>query len=70
MVLEAFDLGVSSVIVGRAEATFDRPEMSGMLDKLGIDPEYMPIVFVCLGYIEGPYPKIKPRNEERLIMYP
>ncbi|MBQ1367738.1 MAG: nitroreductase family protein [Firmicutes bacterium] len=70
MVLEAFDLGVSSVIVGRAEATFDRPEMSGMLDKLGLDPEYMPIVFVCLGYIEGPYPKIKPRNEGRLIMYP
>ena len=70
MVLEAFDLGISSVIVGRAEATFDRPEMSGMLDKLGLDPEYMPIVFVCLGYIEGPYPKIKPRNEGRLIMYP
>ena len=70
MVLEAFDLGVSSVIVGRAEATFDRPEMSVMLDKLGLDPEYMPIVFVCLGYIEGPYPKIKPRNEGRLIMYP
>ena len=70
MVLEAFDLGVSSVIVGRAEATFDRPEMSGMLDKLGLDPEYIPIVFVCLGYIEGPYPKIKPRNEGRLIMYP
>ena len=70
MVLEAFDLGVSSVIVGRAESTFDRPEMSGMLDKLGLDPEYMPIVFVCLGYIEGPYPKIKPRNEGRLIMYP
>ncbi len=70
MVLEAFGLGVSSVIVGRAEATFDRPEMTGMLDKLGLDPEYMPIVFVCLGYIDGPYPKIKPRNEGRLIMYP
>lgn len=70
MVLEAYDLGVSSVIVGRAEATFDRPEMAGMLDRLGLDPEFMPIVFVCLGYIEGPYPKIKPRSEGRLIMYP
>ena len=70
MVLEAFDLGVSSVIVGRAEATFARPKMEGMLEKLGTDPEYIPIVFVCLGYIEGPYPKIKPRNEGRLIMYP
>ena len=27
----------------------------------------MPIVFVCLGYISGDYPKIKARNEGRSI---
>ena len=67
MVLEAYDLGVSSVIVGRAEATFAHPEMQALLDKWGLDPDYMPIVFVCLGYINGEYPKIKARNEGRSI---
>ena len=67
MVLEAYDLGVSSVIVGRAEATFANPEMQALLDKWGLDPAYMPIVFVCLGYINGAYPRIKPRSEGRAM---
>ena len=67
MTLEAYDLGVSSVIVGRAEATFAQPGMRDLLDGWGLDPAYMPIVFVCLGYIDGEYPKIKPRNEGRYI---
>lgn len=67
MVLEALDLGVSSVIVGRSEATFEHHEMKDLLTKWKIDENYMPIVFVCLGYINGEYPKIKPRNEDRAI---
>ena len=67
MTLEAYDLGVSSVIVGRAEATFSQPGMQEYLDKWGLDPEYMPIVFVCLGYINGAYPAIKARSEGRAI---
>ena len=67
MTLEAYDLGVSSVIVGRAEATFAQPGMQEYLDQWGLDPEYMPIVFVCLGYINGEYPAIKARNEGRAI---
>ena len=41
--------------------------MQELLDQWGLDAEYMPIVFVCLGYINGDYPKIKPRNEGRAI---
>ncbi len=67
MVMEAYDLGVSSCIVGRAEATFSQPGMQEILDTWGLDPEYMPLVFVCLGYINGPYPKIKPRKEDRTL---
>ena len=67
MLLQAYDLGVSSVIVGRAEATFSKPGMQELLDMWGLDPEYMPIVFVCLGYIDGPYPAIKARLEGRAI---
>ena len=67
MTLEAYDLGVSSVIVGRAEATFSKPGMQELLDQWGLDSAYMPIVFVCLGYINGPYPAVKARNEGRFI---
>lgn len=67
MVIEAYELGVSSCIVGRAEATFSQPGMQQLLDKWGLDKEYMPLVFVCLGYINGDYPKAKPRTEGRAI---
>lgn len=67
MTLAAYDLGVSSVIVGRAVATFAHPEMQALLDKWGLDQDYTPLVFVCLGYIKGEYPKVKARNEGRAI---
>lgn len=66
--LAAHELGVGSVIVGRAEATFAHPDMQALLDQWGLDPEFMPIVFVCLGYTDGAYPKIKPRNEGRALL--
>ena len=65
MVLEAMDLGVSNCIVGRAEATFEHPEMAELLVKWGLGEDMLPVVFVCLGYINGEYPKIKPRKEGR-----
>lgn len=67
MVLEAYSLNVSSCIVGRAEATFEKPEMQELLNEWGLNEEYMPMVFVCLGYIDGPYPEAKPRKEGRLL---
>lgn len=67
MVLEAYDLGISSCIVGRAEATFEKPDMQALLDKWELTPDYMPLVFVCLGYIDGPYPAPKPRSEGRTM---
>lgn len=67
MVLEAYDLGVSSCIVGRAEATFSHPEMAELLPAWGLDEGDTPLVFVCLGYINGAYPNVKPRNEGRAV---
>lgn len=66
MVLEAYDLGVSSCIVGRAEDTFSQPEMAALLESWSIG-EFSPMVFVCLGYINGEYPKVKARNEGRAM---
>lgn len=67
MVLEAYDLGISSCIVGRAETTFSNPEIASLLSKWGLDEDYTPMVFVCLGYINGEYPMVKPRKEGRMI---
>jgi len=67
MVLQAHALGVSSCIVGRAEATFAHPDIQHLPTRWGLDETYMPLVFVCLGYIDGLYPKAKPRSEGRLI---
>lgn len=69
MVLEAMELGVSSCIVGRAEATFSVPKMAELLEKWGFDESVQPMVFVCLGYIDGEYPKIKPRKEGRGFIF-
>lgn len=66
MVMEAYSLGVSSCIVGRAEATFEKPEMQALLQQWQLDEEYTPLVFVCLGYIDGEYPAAKPRSEGRI----
>lgn len=67
MVMEAYSLGVSSCIVGRAEATFSSAETRSLLTKWGLPEDYVPLVFVCLGYIDGKYPDIKPRKEGRGI---
>ena len=65
--MEAYSLDVSSCIVGRAEATFEKLEMQALLSEWGLDEKYMPLVFVCLGYIDGAYPQAKPRKEGRLL---
>lgn len=67
MVLEAQSLGVSSCIVGRAEATFKHNFSKSLLPKWGMEDNDLPILFVCLGYIDGEYPKIKKRKQERII---
>ena len=67
MVMEACALGIASCIVGRAEATFANEEMQALLSKWRLDENYMPLVFICLGYIDGKYPDIKPRHEGRVI---
>lgn len=67
MTLEAYDLGVSSCIVGRAQATFAVPQMAAMLEQWGLDEGYVPMVFVCLGYVDGKYPDVKPRKDGRTL---
>lgn len=67
MVMEAYALGVSSCIVGRAEATFANPQVQALSADWGLEAQWEPVAFVCMGYIDGAYPQIKPRLEGRLM---
>ena len=65
MLMEAFDLGISSCIVSRAEETFDSEIGAALLREWGVPENYIARCFVTLGYIDGEYPKAKPRKAGR-----
>lgn len=65
MLMEAFDLGISSCIVSRAEETFDNEIGKALLKEWAIPDNYIARCFVTLGYCEGEYPISKPRKPGR-----
>ena len=65
MLMEAFDLGISSCIVSRAEETFDNETGAAMLKEWEVPENYIARCFVTLGYCDGEYPASKPRKENR-----
>ena len=66
MLMEAFDLGISSCIVSRAEETFDNEIGIALLKEWGVPENYIARCFVTLGYCEGEYPVSKPRKQGRI----
>ena len=66
MLMEAFDLGISSCIVSRGEETFDNEIGAALLKEWGVPENYIARCFVTLGYCEGEYPVSKPRKENRI----
>ena len=65
MLMEAFDLGISSCIVSRAEDTFDNAIGAALLREWGVPENYIARCFVTLGYVDGNYPGAKPRRPGR-----
>lgn len=65
MVLEAYDLGISSCIVARGEETFDSELGQRLLREWGVPENYLCRCFVLLGYCQGDYPAEKPRRQGR-----
>ena len=65
MLMEAYDLGISSCIVSRAEETFDNETGAEMLKEWGVPENYIARCFVTLGYCDGEYQKAKPRKKNR-----
>lgn len=66
MILEAADLQVASAIIGRAGKTFDSKLGARLMKEWEIPEDYTARCFVLLGYIDGPYPSMKPRKEGRV----
>ena len=65
MLMEAYDLGISSCIVSRAEETFDNEIGVALLREWGVPENYIARCFVTLGYCDGEYPVSKPRKQGR-----
>lgn len=65
MLMEAYDLGISSCIVSRAEETFDNEIGRQLLKEWGVPEHYIARCFVTLGYCDGEYPISKPRRAGR-----
>lgn len=68
MIMEAFDLGISSCIISRAEETFLSEEGEAYLREWGVPGNYIARCFVTLGYCDGDYPKAKARKENRSVI--
>lgn len=69
MALAAYALGVSSCIVARARETFAATYGNKLMREWEIPENYTAFCFLTLGYINGEYPKPKPRkaNRSRII---
>lgn len=68
MVLMAAELGISSCIVARGEETFQNEAGAELLRKWGIPDQYIARCFVLLGYVDGDYPREKPRKAGRYMI--
>jgi nitroreductase len=65
MVLEAYNLGINSCIIARGEETFEGELGKNILEDWQIPEHYIARCFVLLGYVDGEYPKMKLRKENR-----
>ena len=59
----AYAVGLGSCWVNRATETFEMPEGKALLEKWGIEGEYIGIGNCILGYPDQEHPAMKPRKE-------
>ena len=66
LMLAAHELGVGSCWIHRAKEVFEQEEWKQWLKSLGLEGEYEGIGNCVLGYVEGEYPGVLPRKENRV----
>ncbi len=67
MMLAAHELGIGSCWIHRAKQEFETEWGKELLKSLGIEEEYEGIGHCALGYLEGEYPEIPARKENRVF---
>lgn len=66
LMLAAHELGIGSCWIHRAKEVFEQEEWKQWLKSLGLSGDYEGIGNCVLGYVDGEYPGILPRKEERV----
>ena len=66
LMLAAHELGIGSCWIHRAKEVFEQEEWKQWLKSLGLNGDYEGIGNCVLGYVDGEYPGILPRKEERV----
>ena len=67
LMLAAHSEGIGSCWIHRAKEEFETEWGKNFLKELGIEEEYEGIGHCVLGYVDGEYPNIIPRNEGRVF---
>ena len=67
LMLAAHDLGIGSCWIHRAKEEFESDWGKKLLKSLGIEDEYEEIGHCALGYVDGDYPDVIPRKENRVF---
>lgn len=67
LMLAAHDLGIGSCWIHRAKEEFESDWGKELLKSLGIEDEYEGIGHCALGYVDGDYPDVIPRKENRVF---
>ncbi len=66
LMLAAHELGIGSCWIHRAKEVFEQEEWKEWLKSLGLNGEYEGIGNCVLGYVDGEYPGVLPRKENRV----
>ncbi|MBQ3027898.1 MAG: nitroreductase [Lachnospiraceae bacterium] len=66
LMLAAHELGIGSCWIHRAKEVFEQEEWKQWLKSLGLNGEYEGIGNCVLGYVDGEYPGVLPRKDDRV----
>lgn len=66
LMLAAHEFGIGSCWIHRAKEVFEQEEWKQWLKSLGLNGEYEGIGNCVLGYVDGEYPGVLPRKDDRV----
>ena len=66
LMIVAHELGIGSCWIHRAKEMFETKEGKEILSSIGIQGDYEGIGICIIGYVDGAYPEVKPRKENRV----